>query len=99
MCIVCKALFDGPSAKCNPCGGSNVRLLAPPPAPPSDVGDVLVDALERLELFEGVVIIALRKDGMQEMRTSTMSAYQKCYLAAFHQAVMLRWFEEIQDEE
>lgn len=57
-----------------------------------DVKQTLQEALEQADEFEGVVILALTKDGGQILRSSTMSGYQKCFLFSFHQGCVMKWF-------
>jgi hypothetical protein len=68
---------------------SNLRELK---APETDVKETLEKALAQAEGFEGVVVIALTKDGKQWLRGSSMTAMQKAFLLQFHQAVMTKWF-------
>lgn len=45
---------------------------------------------------EAVIIIRLMKDGSQKIDTSFMNHYEKCFLKAFFDAWIFRWFDEMQ---
>lgn len=55
-------------------------------------GGALKSALNRAKDFDGVIIIALNKDGTQWLTTSMMSMHQKAFLISFAQSWVLRWF-------
>lgn len=68
---------------------SNVRELIVE----TDCKEVISEALEHAEEFDGVIIIGLKKDGTQSLRSSTMSGMQKAFLVSFMNAWMNHWFE------
>ena len=57
------------------------------------VREALDEALAKSDTFEGVIILAIKKDGSQWLTTSFMSGYQKSFLLAFFQALMTSWFK------
>lgn len=58
----------------------------------SDVKEVLDAVRLNAHEFDGVIVLALRKNSTQELFTSTMSMYEKVFLAAFLQAWVNKWF-------
>lgn len=63
----------------------------------SDVRDVIEEALGFADRLDGVIVLALDKDGAQLLRSSTMNAMQKAFLGAFFSAWLSRWFR-LEDE-
>jgi hypothetical protein len=57
---------------------------------------VLTEELKRADagLVDGVIVIALNKDGSQQMIMSRMSMHEKSFLLSFAQAWLYRWFGE-----
>lgn len=56
------------------------------------VREVLEHALSQADGFDGVVVVAVTKDGGQWLRGSSMNQHTKSFLLAFHQAVVQSWF-------
>lgn len=59
----------------------------------SDSKEVVEDALNWVSECKGVMILAIKRDGSQILRTSTMNAMQKSFLCAFLNAWMTKWFQ------
>lgn len=53
----------------------------------------LKTVLEDAENLEGVIVIALKRDGTQALHASHMNMYKKTFLMAFAQAYYTRWFK------
>lgn len=62
--------------------------------PEGTLKEVLAEAHD----LDGVVVIALRKDGTQFLNSSRMSFYEKTFLKCFWDAWVLRWFGGMQDK-
>jgi hypothetical protein len=58
----------------------------------TDVNEALTETLNQVDGLDAVIILAIRKDGQQFMRTSTMSGYEKCFLKCFFDAWISKWF-------
>lgn len=50
--------------------------------------------MDRAEHFEGVIVLAMNKDGTQFMATSPLTMESKCFLKCFLDSWILRWFSE-----
>ena len=58
---------------------------------------VLKEMQTRAEHFEGVICIALNKDGSQFLMSSRMRGREKAFLIAFAQSWVMDWFDEGRD--
>jgi hypothetical protein len=59
----------------------------------TDVKDTLKEVLDMSDSLSGVIVLGLTKESTQILRTSTMSAMEKSFLASFLNAWMTKWFE------
>jgi len=59
----------------------------------TDVKNVLQECLELSDGLSAVIVLGLFKDSSQMLRTSTMSAMEKAFLAQFLNAWMNQWFK------
>lgn len=57
-----------------------------------DIMSALNNIAAEVDQLDGVIILALKKDGGQRMETSTMSGFQKAFLCQFLNAWMTKWF-------
>lgn len=69
---------------------SNLREL-PPPA--NDVREALAEALEHADEYRCIMIVGLRHDTSQSIRSSTMDGMEKQFLASFVSAWAAAWFQ------
>jgi len=65
----------------------------------SDVNDILKECLDMSDGLQSVIVLGLFKDSSQMLRTSTMSAMEKAFLAQFLNAWMTQWFRLDGDNE
>ncbi len=56
----------------------------------TDVKETLECFLERASSFDGVVLIALNKDGSQYLVTSSMSMYKRAFLKCFFDSWVMK---------
>lgn len=45
----------------------------------------------------GVIVIRLFEDGTQQIDSSYMSHYEKCFLKAFFDSYIMKWFDKMVD--
>lgn len=62
------------------------------------VKECLNEMLDRADHLEGVIVVALNKDGTQFLSTSAMSHESKCFLKCFFDAYVAQWFSEMQEK-
>jgi hypothetical protein len=60
----------------------------------TDVKETIEECLKISDSLDGVIILALNKEGQQLMSTSNMSMFQKLFLKAFLDAWSVNWFLE-----
>lgn len=58
----------------------------------TDVRETIETMLKNSDNFQAVVILALDKDGSQQILSSSMNAMEKAFLCQFHNAWMNKWF-------
>ena len=59
----------------------------------NDVKDILKEINDMSDSLASVIVLGLTKESTQILRTSTMSAMEKSFLASFLNAWMSKWFQ------
>lgn len=73
-----------------------LRKLEPPP---TDIAETLQDVLKCADGYEGIIVLAMGKDGMARLRTSTLSTETKCFLTMFLLSFFSQGLQCIEDDD